>query len=105
MYQVVTGEHPFNVTNEEHFRDDLFTANVDWSRLAGYPRLKMIIENLLRVDPYKRWDSNMVLAYAQEFFVIDIQRAWRGCKFGILYSLSGQYAYFFYRCSAQRVQA
>jgi serine/threonine protein kinase len=105
MYQVVTGEHPFNVTNEEHFRDDLFTANVDWSRLAGYPRLKMIIENLLRVDPYKRWDSNMVLAYAQEFFVIDIQRAWRGCKFGILSSLSGQYTYFFYRCSAQRVQA
>jgi serine/threonine protein kinase len=84
MYQVVTGEHPFNVTNEEHFRDDLFTANVDWSRLAGYPRLKMIIENLLRVDPYKRWDSNMVLAYAQEFFVIDIQRAWRGCKFLVL---------------------
>lgn len=72
MYQMVTGEHPFNVTNEEQFRDDLFTANVDWSRLAGYPRLKMIVENLLRVDPYKRWDANMVLAYAQEFFVIDI---------------------------------
>lgn len=75
---MVTGEHPFNVTNEEQFRDDLFTANVDWSRLSGYPRLKMIIENLLRVDPYKRWDANMVLAFAQEFFVIDIQRAWRG---------------------------
>jgi hypothetical protein len=40
----------------------------------------MIVENLLRVDPYKRWDANMVLAFAQEFFVIDIQRAWRGCK-------------------------
>lgn len=80
MYQVVTGEHPFNVTNEQQFRDDLFTANVDWSRLSGYPRLKLIIENLLRVDPYKRWDANMVLAFAQEFFVIDIQRAWRGCK-------------------------
>lgn len=64
MYQMVTGEHPFNVTNEQHFRDDLFTANVDWSRVSGYPRLKMIIENLLRVDPYKRWDANMVLAFA-----------------------------------------
>ena len=80
MYQIVTGEHPFNVTNEESFRDDLFSANVDWSRMAGYPRLKIIVENLLKVDPYKRWDANMVLAYAQEYFVIDIQRVWRGCK-------------------------
>ncbi len=57
----------------------MFSANVDWSRLAGYPRLKIILENILRVDPYKRWDANMVLAYAQEDFVVDIQRVWRGC--------------------------
>jgi len=80
MYQIVTGEHPFNVTHEEAFRDDVFSANVDWSRMAGYPRLKIIVENLLRVDPYKRWDANMVLGYAQEYFVIDIQRVWRGRK-------------------------
>jgi hypothetical protein len=43
----------------------------------------MIIENLVRVDPYKRWDANMALFYAQEFFVIDIQRLWRGCMFQI----------------------
>lgn len=27
-----------------------------------------------------RWDANMVLAYAQEDFVIEIQRVWRGFK-------------------------
>lgn len=74
----MTGEHPFNVSHEENFRDEVFSANVDWSRMAGYPRLKIIVENLLRVDPQKRWDANMVLAYAQEYFVIDIQRVWRG---------------------------
>ena len=64
MYQVVTGEHPFNTADEETFRDELQNANVDFSRLAGYPRLKIIIENLIRVDMYKRWDANMVLTYA-----------------------------------------
>ena len=72
MYQVITGEHPFNVTHQQIFRDDHLSASVNWSRLVGYPRAKIIIENLLRVDPYKRWDANMVLAYAQEYFVIDI---------------------------------
>ena len=64
MYQIVTGEHPFNTAHEEAFRDDVFSANVDWSRLAGYPRMRIIIENLIRVDPNKRWDANLVLAYA-----------------------------------------
>jgi len=72
MYQVITGEHPFNTMNEEAFRDDVFSANVDWSRLAGYPRMRILIENMLRVDPSKRWDANLILAYAQEDFVIDI---------------------------------
>jgi serine/threonine protein kinase len=72
MYQIVTGEHPFNVTDEESFRDDVFSANIDWSRLSGYPRIKIVIENLLRVDPYKRWDANMVLVYCQEDFGVDI---------------------------------
>ena len=64
--------------NEEAFRDDVFSANVDWSRLAGYPRMRILVENMLRVDPNKRWDANLILAYAQEDFVIDIQRMWRG---------------------------
>jgi len=44
MYQVVTGEHPFNTGEELVFRDQVLNASVDWSRLAGYPRLKVIIE-------------------------------------------------------------
>ena len=78
MYQIATGEHPFTVSNEDEFRDDVLTANYDARRLENYPRLEIIIENFLKVDPEERWDSNMALAFAQEEFVIEIQRIWRG---------------------------
>lgn len=58
----------------------MLNASVDYSRLAGHPRLKIIIENLLRVDHFKRWDANLVLTYAQHDFIVDIQRVWRGYK-------------------------
>lgn len=80
MYQIATGEHPFTVSNEDEFRDDLLTANYDSSRLEAFPRLEIIIENFLKVDPAERWDANMALAFAQEEFVIEIQRLWRGYK-------------------------
>lgn len=78
MYQIATGEHPFTVSNEDEFRDDVLTANYDASRLQAYPRLEIIIENFLKVDPEERWDANMALAFAQEEFVVEIQRIWRG---------------------------
>jgi len=78
MYQIASGEHPFTVSNEDEFRDDVLTANYDSNRLENYPRLEIIIENFLKVDPEERWDANMALAFAQEEFVIEIQRIWRG---------------------------
>lgn len=64
MYQVVTGEHPFNVHNEEAFRNEAYRGWVDFSRLAGHPHLQLIIQNLLRTDPSQRWDANLVLVHA-----------------------------------------
>eukprot|EP00164_Ancoracysta_twista_P003101 GFYU01004136.1.p1 GENE.GFYU01004136.1~~GFYU01004136.1.p1 ORF type:complete len:736 (-),score=254.85 GFYU01004136.1:493-2700(-) len=78
MYQVVTGEHPFNVEDENLFREDALHANFDMSRLEGFPRLAVIMQNLLRIEPEQRWTANQVLAYAQYDFALDIQRAWRG---------------------------
>jgi eukaryotic-like serine/threonine-protein kinase len=43
FYQVITGEHPFNVRDEQSFKDDVISGNVDWSRLVGYERLKNIL--------------------------------------------------------------
>lgn len=81
LYQVITGEHPFDTGDEVRFREEVMHAKVDYSRLqAQSPRLRMIIDNLLKVDMYKRWDANMVLSYAQFDFVVDIQRLWRGYK-------------------------
>ena len=65
LYQIVTGEHPFNIDNEEVFRKEVINGWVDYSRLAGHPRLQLIIQNLLKVDPGNRWDANLVLVHAQ----------------------------------------
>jgi serine/threonine protein kinase len=78
MYQVVTGEHPFTTEDEQTFRKEVYNGWVDYSRLAGHPRLKIIIENLLKVDPQSRWDANLVLVQAQQDFIVDIQRLFRG---------------------------
>ena len=64
LYQIATGEHPFNTGDEASFRYEVMNARVDYSRLIGFGRLKFIIENLLIVDPTRRWDANMVLAVA-----------------------------------------
>ena len=79
LYQIITGELPFDTSNEENFRDDVITATVDWSRLEGYHSIGTIIENCLRPDPDERWTANQVLAYAQQEFSVEIQRTWRGC--------------------------
>jgi serine/threonine protein kinase len=64
MFQIVTGELPFNTSDESIFRDQVLHAKVDYSRLAAHnPRIKVIIENLIKVDMYKRWDANMLLVY------------------------------------------
>ena len=47
MYQIVTGEHPFNTGDEQIFRYELTNARVDYSRLMGHTRLKQVIEGLL----------------------------------------------------------
>jgi serine/threonine protein kinase len=37
LYQMVTGEHPFNIFDENEFREDVFSAAVDWTRLDHLP--------------------------------------------------------------------
>lgn len=85
MYQIVTGEHPFNTGDEQLFRFELTNAKVDYSRLMGHPELTEIIRNLLVTDPNGRWDTNQVLQIAQEGFARDIQRVFRGFKARLAY--------------------
>jgi len=33
LYQIITGEHPFDTRDEIRFRDELMNAKVDYSRL------------------------------------------------------------------------
>jgi hypothetical protein len=40
LYELVTGRHPFNTTDEAAFRDDALTGNVDWAPLEQYPRVR-----------------------------------------------------------------
>jgi myosin heavy subunit len=42
--------------------------------------MNSVIRNLLCVDPLARWDANLVLVHAQQEFIKDIQRVFRGFK-------------------------
>lgn len=64
LYQMATGEHPFNTFDEDEFRNDAFSANVDWMWLDSLPWVQHVIKNLLKVDPSKWWDAGMTLAVA-----------------------------------------
>ena len=33
IYQIITGEQPFNTLDEDSFRDDVLSGNVDWARI------------------------------------------------------------------------
>lgn len=76
----MTGEQPFNTLDEDSFREDVMTSNVDWSRIIAQSRLRNVLENLLNVDPQMRWDASFIFTYLQEDFAIEIQKAWRGFK-------------------------
>jgi len=80
FYQLVTGQHPFDVTDENKFRDQALTASVNWEPLQKpeFARCRTIIENLIRVDPNERWTANEVLVFAQHDFAVDIQATYRG---------------------------
>ena len=51
LYQIITGEHPFNTNDEVAFRSEVTTGRIDYSRIANYGKLSLIIKNLLVVDP------------------------------------------------------
>lgn len=81
LFQLVTGELPFDIENEENFRDDVMTASINWEplqRLGGMEVVATIIENCLRVDPDERWTANQILAFAQQSFAVEVQRIWKG---------------------------
>ncbi len=77
IYQLVTGQHPFCTDDENTFRDDALTANINMEPVAD-SRIATIIENLVRIDPEERWTADDVLTFAQHDFAVDIQRVWRG---------------------------
>ncbi len=52
------------MTSEETFRDDVLSSNIDLNRLEGFPRLRILIENLLKVNPERRWNINKVLEFS-----------------------------------------
>jgi serine/threonine protein kinase len=72
LYEIVTGVFPFNTEDEDNFREDVMTGNIDWSRLVTQGRLRLLIQNMLHVDPSQRWDASWCLMIAQEEFVIEI---------------------------------
>lgn len=72
LYQIITGEQPFNTLDEEGFRNDVMSGNLDWSRLATSVRLRIIVEQTLQVDPNRRWDASFILSFLQEDFAIEI---------------------------------
>jgi len=78
IYQICTGEHPFNIEDEVSFRDDALHANVDISRLDAYPRIAQVVQQLLCEKPADRWNVHEVLVHAQYDFAVEIQRVWRG---------------------------
>ncbi|KAG9389941.1 Protein kinase domain [Carpediemonas membranifera] len=77
FYQIITGQHPFCTDDENTFRDDVLTANVNMAPIED-SRLATIVENLVRLDPDERWTADDVLTFAQHDFAVDIQRVWRG---------------------------
>jgi serine/threonine protein kinase len=63
LYQIITGEQPFQTLDEEGFREDVLSGNIDWSRLATTVRLRIVVENTLQVDPNRRWDASFILSF------------------------------------------
>ena len=60
------------MSDENTFRKDVVSCNVDYSRLFGFPKIKAIIQNLLKIEPNKRWSASQVLKFVQEEFTIEI---------------------------------
>jgi serine/threonine protein kinase len=78
IFQMVTGVSPFETFDEDRFRDSVLQGNVDWSSFNGTDRIRSIVENLIEVDLFSRWDTNFVLSLIQEDFCIIIQKVFRG---------------------------
>lgn len=78
LYRMCTGKLPFRSNDENQFRDDVLTANVNIDALADYPRILTVVDNLLLVAPAERWTAHDVLAFVQHEFAIEIQRQFRG---------------------------
>eukprot|EP00768_Dysnectes_brevis_P002885 gnl/Dysnectes_brevis/2105_a2442_2017.p1 GENE.gnl/Dysnectes_brevis/2105_a2442_2017~~gnl/Dysnectes_brevis/2105_a2442_2017.p1 ORF type:complete len:759 (+),score=246.56 gnl/Dysnectes_brevis/2105_a2442_2017:45-2321(+) len=80
LYQLATGQHPFDTTNENTFRDDALTVNVNWGPLAdepGHRLLGSVIRGCLQLDPEERLSAADALKLVQVPFAVKIQRAWR----------------------------
>eukprot|EP00767_Chilomastix_cuspidata_P001345 gnl/Chilomastix_cuspidata/1456.p1 GENE.gnl/Chilomastix_cuspidata/1456~~gnl/Chilomastix_cuspidata/1456.p1 ORF type:complete len:803 (-),score=258.30 gnl/Chilomastix_cuspidata/1456:822-3230(-) len=77
LYEMVTGLHPFNTSDEVAFREEALAGTINLEPLEGYPVMARLIRNLLRVNPDQRWTTRQALLYVQNTFAISIQRRWR----------------------------
>jgi len=78
FYQIMTGEQPFSIINEEQFKSEVIHGKIRWLPLKQFPVFMEVIQNLLKVNPKERWTANRVMYFCQDFFAAEIQNAWRG---------------------------
>ncbi|GIQ86879.1 hypothetical protein KIPB_008809 [Kipferlia bialata] len=83
LYELATGRHPFDTSNEVAFRDDVISANVDWEPFRDAPEhrlLASLIKMMLRLNPEERITASEALSLIQRPFALKIQAAWRGYR-------------------------
>lgn len=78
IYILLTGEYPFDIKKEESLINNIKEAAVNWRPLIDHPRILNMLRKILVVDPSQRWSIQEILAYAQEEFILVIQRNFRG---------------------------
>jgi serine/threonine protein kinase len=80
IYILLTGEYPFDIKKEETLINNIKDAAINWRPLIDHPRFLNMLRKILTVDPSQRWSIQEILSYAQEEFILIIQRNFRGFK-------------------------
>lgn len=77
LYQIVTGEQPFDVADEANFREEVQAGVQEAAVAAMDTRLRAVLRNCLVPDRQTRWKASFVLAFVQEHFARVIQATWK----------------------------
>lgn len=57
MYELFSGQHPFDTSSIQRLLNDILTATPDWNRIDGPPQLVTIIQRMMARDPASRYDN------------------------------------------------